>query len=412
MKMKKIDYLAHALTALFVFDRLLKLTAIFHFFGKHSSLPATPQEEPSVSLIQPVTRGVQGLLHNLRSRARLDYAGSLQHLLICDAADIPTQAVCRAFLNEFPALNSRLILVAGDDNRPASKLEKMLAALPYATGEVLWFLDDDVALRPDAATVLLPYLRQSSVGAVFGLACYTNWSTLWSSLMSSFVNAQVLQSYIPLSYLTEPFTITGHCFALRREVFQNVGGFKHMERRIDDDHELARRIHRAGLHIVQTPLIYDVNNQLFSFKAYMQQMKRWFIFPRQAMLPFLNAREQWLSLLGSIANLFPPLLLLLALLTHQRSAITGVRMSLCLAATIYALCERRYLKRRTPLTGWLLLPITILITPLHILAILFSNNEIAWRGQRLRIKRGGKMEIVHEKDFSYHEYPDGSSHAN
>src|SRR5579859_4693996 len=103
-----------------------------------------------------------------------------------------------------------------------------------------------------------------------------------------------------------------------------------MEQRIDDDHELARRVRQAGLQIVQTPLIYDINNELSSFKAYLAQMKRWFIFPRQSMVPFMSVREQWLSLLGSVGNLFPPLLLVLALLTHRRSAIASVRTSLSL----------------------------------------------------------------------------------
>ncbi len=400
MKIRKLDlldYFAHTLTALFVLDRLLKLAATLHFFQRKPVFAqVASQEWPSISLIQPVTHGVEGLTRNLRSRAHLSYAGMIQHLLICDADDLPTQAVCRAYLDEFPELHSHLILVAGNATHPASKIEKIEAALAAADGEIVWFLDDDVALRPDAPAVLLPALFQPEVGAVFGLACYTNWSNPWSSLMSTFVNAQALLSYIPLSYLTEPFTITGHCFALRHDVFERVGGFAQMEQRIDDDHELARRVRHAGLHVVQTPLIYDINNQLSSFKAYMTQMKRWFIFPRQSMLPFLNVREQWLSLLGSVGNLFPALLLVLALLTGRRSAIAGVRTSLSLSATIYALCERRYLKRETPPIGWLLLPIVVLLTPLHILAVLFSNNEIEWRGQRLRIARGGKMEIVHD----------------
>jgi ceramide glucosyltransferase len=53
-----------------------------------------------------------------------------------------------------------------------------------------------------AARILIPFLYQPQVGAVFGLACYTNWRALWSSLMSGFVNANALLSYIPISYLT------------------------------------------------------------------------------------------------------------------------------------------------------------------------------------------------------------------
>ena len=48
------------------------------------------------------------------------------------------------------------------------------------------------------------------------------------SAISSFVNANALLSYIPLTYLTEPFTITGHCYALRRAIFDAVGGLEDM----------------------------------------------------------------------------------------------------------------------------------------------------------------------------------------
>ena len=108
--------------------------------------------------------------------------------------------------------------------------------------------------------------------------------------MSLFVNANALLSYLPLTYLTEPFTVTGHCFALRHATLTAIGGFGDDPDRIDDDHELARRVRAHGLRIMQTPLLYDVTNLLDSFSAYRVQMRRWFIFPRQAMLPYLRPR--------------------------------------------------------------------------------------------------------------------------
>jgi ceramide glucosyltransferase len=387
-----LDRFAYSLAVLFALDRFWKLAAVIHFFRR--PLPSVPTAWPSITLFQPITRGVSGLSTSLRSRAKLDYPASIQHLLICDAHDSELQAECRALLTEFPALQAEIVLVETNAASVASKTEKLLAAIPYATGEVFWFLDDDVALRPLAARILIPFLYLPQVGAVFGLACYTNWRTLWSSLMSGFVNANALLSYIPISYLTEPFTITGHCFALKREIFQNAGGFEGMEHRIDDDHELARRVRQLGLRCVQTPMIYDVDNDFDSLQSYTRQMKRWFIFPRQAMLPFLTPWEQAISLLGSISNLLPGLLALLALCTWRRSTFLVLITSLSLFNAIYGLCQVCYLKRRMPLRRWPLLPIVALLTPLQVLWALFSNEEIEWRGQRLRIRRGGKMEVI------------------
>jgi ceramide glucosyltransferase len=167
-----------------------------------------------------------------------------------------------------------------------------------------------------------------------------------------------------------------------------------MEQRIDDDHELARRVRQFGRRCVQTPMIYDVDNDFESLRSYIRQMKRWFIFPRQTMLPFLTPWEQAISLLGSISNLLPGLLALLALCTWRRSAFRALITSLSLFNAIYALCQVCSLQRSMPLRRWPLLPIVALLTPLQVLWALFSNEEIEWRGQRLRIPRGSKMEVM------------------
>ncbi len=384
--------LAYSLAALFILDRLLKFIAVVHFFRRPLSL--APELWPTVTLIQPITRSENDLRAALWSRAVLDYPATIQYLFVCDADDSGTQALCREWLTEFPALSAEIIVVEPDGALIAAKVAKLQPALSCANGEILCFIDDDIALRPDALRLLTPYLYQPGAGAAFGLACYTRWSDPWSSLMSGFVNANALLSYIPLTYLIDPFTVTGHCFVVRRKIFDQFGGFSDMKDRVDDDHELARRVRKLGLSCIQTPLIYDVDNKLDSFRAYAAQMKRWFVFPRQAMFPMLRPREQLVSLIGSIGNLIPGLLGLLVLFTWRPSALGALGISLGIFAVVYWLCETLFISRRTPLHRWPLLILVALIVPLHIIAMLFANDEIKWRGQRLRVKRGGGFEVL------------------
>src|SRR5690348_17460807 len=95
-----LRYVANSLLALFVLDRLLKLAAVIHFFRR--TPPRAPQTWPSVTLLQPITRGVSGLPNNLRSRAVLDYPGEIQYLFICDADDREAQATYAALQAKFP----------------------------------------------------------------------------------------------------------------------------------------------------------------------------------------------------------------------------------------------------------------------------------------------------------------------
>ena len=386
------DRLAIGLAALFALDRLWKMAAVVHFFRR----PAPPPPAtgwPTVTILSPITRGASNLPHVLACRGRLHYGGKVQQLLLCDAADAESQQVCAAWLATQPGTDHQLIRVAAA--RPiATKIEKFNAGLPYATGEVLCFVDDDVALRTASLTTLLPYLYTQGVGAVFGLACYSAWHNLPTSLMSSFVNSNALLSYIPLCYLTPPFTITGHCFALRRVIFDAAGGFTDMAGRLDDDHELARRVRALGQRVVQTPLIYDVENHFASFAAYAIQMKRWFVFPQQMMMPTMSRREQAVMALGSLNQLLLPLLALLALLTRRRRALLAFGSSALLFTLVNGLCERLYLGHPTPPRWWPLALISALITPLQIVAAMLGRNEVIWRGQRLRVHKGGGFEDV------------------
>ncbi|NTU79025.1 MAG: glycosyltransferase [Chloroflexales bacterium] len=386
------ERLAWALALLYGLDRLLKLLAVFTFFRRRP--PLAPETWPAVTLICPITRSPNDLRRALAARAQIDYPGPQRCLLICDAADAGAQALCRELMAAHPAWPAELLVVEADAGAVASKVAKQCAALPRSDGDVLCFVDDDVVLRPDALRVLVPYALGPGVGAAFGLACYTAWGTLAESLMSGFVNTSALLSYVPLTFLVEPFTITGHCFAMARERFDAVGGLGGMAGRLDDDHELARRVRRHGLRNVQTPLIYDVENRLGALADYHNQMRRWMLIPRQTMLPWLDSRERGALMLSSTGALLPPLLALLALAGRRPAALAALSLSVGSFAGAYVLIERGYLQRPMPARRWPLLPLLACATPIHVALAALGDETVRWRGQRLRIERGGRFTVV------------------
>ena len=399
-----LDRLVNWLVTLFTLERLLKLAAVLHFFRRPR--PSQPEGWPTVTMLQPVTRGTSNLAATLGARATLDYPAAIQHLLICDDGDNATKELVSAYLSAFPGTQTEVILVEPDNDTAsvATKMKKLQRALPHATSEVLCFVDDDVTLRPDALRVLIPYLYREQVGVVFGLPCFTNWQTIWSSLVSGLVNAHMLLNFVALSYLIAPIRINGHVFAFQRTTFHSIGGLDGLESHIDDEYEIARRVRQHGLSAVQTPLIYDIDNALDSAQAYARQCKRWFVMPRQAMMPSLTLQEKFIFGLFSFALPLPGIIALLALLSRRRAAWRGVALSLSLFGTVYAICERRYLQRPMPPHRWLLLPIVALWLPLQILWTLLLNNEVEWRGQRLRLHKDGTVEILLSLDETRRSY--------
>jgi ceramide glucosyltransferase len=393
--MLDIEAVAVSLTALYGLDRLAKAELVQRFFARPQ--PPAPEEGwPLVALIQPVTRGVTNLAANLEARALLNYPGEIQHIVVCDTADTDAQAICLSALPE-------AMLVLADPDIPgapvASKIAKMTAGVVHlgATG-VVCFVDDDILLPPGTLqTLVAPLYADTPAGATFGLACQTSWETVWETLMSGFVNANALTGYVPLTFFTEPYTITGHLFALRRSVFAQTGDMDGLAGRFDDDHEIARRVRALGMSAVQTPLVYRVANALPTTKAYFGQMRRWFVIPRQGMNPYLTSYETTVTTLLSVGNLLPPLVLLCAALvpgptTFACAALTFLAFLMC-----YALLEARYLPAQTPgyRIGWLL--VVVFLTPLQVLlSLCLPGDRIVWRGQAYHMRRGGAMEVSRE----------------
>src|SRR5262245_27448520 len=122
------------LVAAYVFDRTWKLVAIRHFFWKMP--PPEPATWPSVSLIQPVTASLNDLRAALMIRARMDYPGNLEQIIVCDEQDSASQAICHELRDQFPTWKPKLVL-AKSSNGVAMKAAKQLAGVEVSTGEIL-----------------------------------------------------------------------------------------------------------------------------------------------------------------------------------------------------------------------------------------------------------------------------------
>lgn len=380
------------LALFFTLDRLIKLGMVVHFFNRSS--PNLPTGWPTISLIQPITRGATNLAGNLHARFNLDYPVQIQHILVCDAADTQSQSICLELQDYYISVDISVHSVEPDGTAIASKIAKMNQGLTHARGEVLGFIDDDIAPKPNAMMQMIPYLLQPGVGAAFGLPCAVIWDTVWSSLMSIFVNSNALVSYIPLTYFTEPFTITPHIFTISRQNFDAAGGFEDMSGRIDDDHELARRLKAIKLKSVQTPVVYRVSNRLLSFNDYNNQMKRWFTIPRRCMVPYLSIQQKTISYTLSLGLFIPSIVLLLTLISSATSIICLVSI-LLVHLGVYTFCSSLYLQPLMPLSQIPLIPIVAAIAPLQILwDLLLGNNDIVWREQHLRLEDGGGFQVI------------------
>src|SRR6185437_5644803 len=326
---------------------------------------------------------------------RLDYPARVQHILVCDADDADSQAICKQLSAAHPELDLRIVRVRGEGCGPASKLAKLQAGLPYATGEVLCLMDDDVAPPTDGLRRLVAYLMQPGVGASFGLACYANWSNLWSGLLSAYVNTYTLETFITWAYLCGPIRVVGQMACYWRRPFIAAGGFDGLEGYLDDDYVLAQRLRMTGLRPFQTPVVYDINDPTNSWRDYATKFKRWIILPRQSMAPFLTPWQRVAAFLATPATiLLPSALGVIALVTRRRIPTYALAATLGAFAVTNEVSRRYFLRRAMPRRRWPMLLYTVLVTPIHAALTLLGGNEIEWCGQRMRVYRDGHFAYI------------------
>ena len=409
------DALLIALAVIALFERIWKHACVVRFFGKEKKKERRGedtryenregQDSPfilhpsSFSILQPILSGDVTLPICLRHNLQLQTEHELEYVWLLDEDDAEAGRICGELKAEYTDRNIRIVLLPPPADRHSPKMVKLIAGAKLAIGEVVCVLDDDTMLPDDALETCLMALEKPKVGLAFGLPCYVCFGNMWSALVACFVNSHSLLTYIPYTFLIEPFTINGMFYVVRRNVLDKVGGFNGLETSLMDDFAVAQRFRQAGYQLAQTRVVHGIATDVQDMRHYMRLLNRWFIFPRETIMKALPLRELAVAYgLGLIATLFPLLWLIASLAmsrTHSRAWMWGVEGGyIAYSYLIFAHFNKTYLRHATPWRFSFWVPIIQLLLPVQLLAALLSPQRIEWRGHVMQIERGGTFRFV------------------
>ena len=193
-----------------------------------------------VSVVVPVRDNAGDLAECLQALARA--AGtSIEVIVVDDASSDDSAAVATR-------MGARVVRLERNGGAGAARN----AGARHASGDVLVFVDSDVVVAADTIAGLTDVLaRNPDAGAVFGSYDTTpRAATLvsqWRNLMHHFVHQESAG---------EASTFWAGCGAVRRRVFERVGGFDEGDHvRGIEDIELGYRLRAAGERILLVPTI-------------------------------------------------------------------------------------------------------------------------------------------------------------
>ncbi len=379
--------------AFYILERVLKLIAVLVFFRRRDP---PPQQRPRlISVLQPIVSGDPQLPATLAQNLSLAKRWPIEFIWMTDDDDDLATQTCERLIQENGDTTIRLIQMQRGGISQSPKMIKLQRGLQESAGDVIAVLDDDTMLPDEGLDGCLGRLDDEQVGLVFGLPYYVAFESWPSSCVSCFVNSNSLLTYVPYSLVTEPFTINGMFYMMRRERLDEMQGFDGLEAILADDFAVAQHVRRHGYRLAQSRLRHAIYTHVHSWTDYFRLLRRWLVFPRETLMRSMSLSDL------IVAYTFALIPCLLPLVVLACAAVAGtvqawVAFGCCLAIHfgIFLYFNTRLLRSATPVSCFCLVPLLQLLIPLQLCVALLLPQRIVWRGLKIQVKPGGTFEIL------------------
>ncbi len=287
-----------------------------------------------LSVIIPVHDGGEELAQCLRALAASSRPAD-EVIVVDDASSDRSGETARE-------LGARVVALAGHPRGPAGARNCGAAA---AQGDVILFLDADVAVHPDTLAKITKLLdEEPEVSAVFG-----SYDAQPPGRTTVSLYKNLLHHYTHQQAQREASTFWAGCGAIRAVAFEEVGGFDERYNRPSiEDIELGVRLRKAGRRIALAPDIQVTHLKRWTFTGLLRSDIRDRAIPwcqlilREHDLPNdlnldtrsrLSALAVWTALLSLLGGIWFPWVLTLAALS--------LAALVCLQAGLYRLFVRQ-----------------------------------------------------------------------
>jgi len=354
---------------------------IIHSYLRHYSTTYRSGEgySPFVSIIKPLF-GLEGEdYENLASFCGQGYQGDWEVVFVVQDRSDPILKTVDRLRIEFPERRIRTTF-SRKDPRITDKMSNLIQGAREAAGDVLVFTDQPVRVEPDYLETVLAPLADPCVGIVTSVAAYCGARTIPAALNGYLVNMLGQSLYFAMAFFDRLDSANGCTLGIRRETYEEVGGFEAVARQVSDGHTLAQAVHKMGyrIHLLQrmTPVFLTVlgvtewlkrtHRMGVVYRTYAKHLYPLFLFQ----LGFVHALLYWWIFPESPAG---PILSLTSLLVETLS---HLRMNYLWVKD-----------RNTYLFAWLL-PGLLVLSPI-LWASAYFGRVVDWRGERYFVDQEG-----------------------
>jgi ceramide glucosyltransferase len=336
---------------------------------------------PPVTILKPLRGDDPEQYDNFESFCRLDYPAYQIVFGALDPND-PGLENARRLQAAYPHLD--IAIIAGGEvfglNRKVCNLESMLAVTKY---DLIVLCDSDMRVRPDYLRRVTAPFADEKTGLITSPYRGCQPRSLAAKLEALAIGFDFLPGVFLANWLSGIRFALGATIALRRQVLEEIGGFRSLADELADDYRLGEGAARAGWRVILSDYMVDDVMGAETFRGMWARRLRWAKTTR-AMQP--GGWAGYFITYGTVAGL-----LFLTASRFQGIGWIGLGIVWTLRGLTAAMMARLYtqdenLPRRLPLLYLSdLVGFTLWVAS-------FFGNTIFWRGERFRLGAKGRLE--------------------
>lgn len=363
---------------------LISLACARRFFrkGLHPSpLNPLPSSLP-VTILKPVKGMDAGSYANFASFCQQEYPGDVQMLFAAASPDDPVIPVIRQLMGDFPGKDISLVINPAIHG-PNHKVSNLINAFPQAKHGIIVVCDSDIRVTRDYLQSVIGHFSDPRVGLVTSLYRTSRVHGIATAVEATGFTSEMIPNVMVALQLEGLSFALGASMAVRREALNAIGGFEALADYLADDYQLGNKVHRAGWGIALDGCFVESMMKAENLASVMARQMRW-------------ARTMRVSrpggyLASGITLPFPAALLAAFIAPTAPMALAAIGLLYGTRLATATIFSRRYVRDRL-LPAWLwLIPIRDMLA-FFAWALSFMGNRVEWRGNRFRLRPGGKIE--------------------
>lgn len=206
----------------------------------------------TISVIMPVYNAEHFITQSLPPLIEMQRRGEVDEVIVADDGSTDYSASLAAEMGAH-------VVSTGNRSGPGAARNR---AAQVAKGDVVWFVDADVVVHPDAAAHVKTALANSDFVAVFGSYDDTPSAPNFASQYKNLIH-----HYYHHKGDRDASTFWAGCGAVRKEAFLKIGGFdvdRYSQPSIEDI-ELGHRLRARGQRILLDPALQGTHLKVWSF---------------------------------------------------------------------------------------------------------------------------------------------------